>query len=171
MLRAVASIVSILATSGPGLAPAGPSAPVDVVPVLTSTPFAAAPGRAVTHTVTLSGTGSGAVPGVRVTFTGDDPVPAVRVTGTVHPGTPPGTLVQNLVTVTPSVPDADPANNSVSNAYLVAGTASAPVMTASPAARTRRAARPPWAVAVAVLVLAGLLAGTVLLLRTRRPRG
>jgi hypothetical protein len=209
MRRAAASIVSILATSGLGFAPAGPSAPVDVVPVLTSTPFAAAPGRAVAHTVTLSGTGSGTVPGVRVTFTttvaldgataspsrgtcpvvtaltvvcelgdvtftGDDPVPAVRVTGTVHPGTPPGTLVQNLVTVAPSVPDADPANNSVSNAYLVAGMATAPVVSASPAAVTRRGTRPPWALAVmvlAALVLAGLLAGAVLLLRTRRARG
>src|SRR5438477_12899722 len=50
------------------LVPAAPP-PVDVVPVLTSTPFAAAPGRPVSHTVTLSGTGTGVVTGVTVTFT------------------------------------------------------------------------------------------------------
>jgi hypothetical protein len=179
-----------------------PSSAVDVVPVLTSTPFAAAPGRAVSHTVTLSGTGTGTVPGVRVTFTttvaldgvtaspsrgtcpvvtaltvvcelGDvtvpmaGPAPAVTVTGTVRPGTPPGTLVQNLVTVTSSVPDADPNNNGASNAYLVAGAATAsPRPTTAAGTAARPAGRVP--LAVAALALAGLMAGAILLWRRRR---
>jgi hypothetical protein len=42
---------------------------LDVAPVLTSTPFASPPGQRVTHTITLSGTGTGALTAVRVTFT------------------------------------------------------------------------------------------------------
>jgi Domain of unknown function DUF11 len=42
---------------------------VDVVPVLTSTPFAAAPGRTVTHSIALQASGAGTLTAVRVTFT------------------------------------------------------------------------------------------------------
>ncbi|MEH0820778.1 MULTISPECIES: hypothetical protein [unclassified Micromonospora] len=44
-----------------------PSPPVDAAPVLASTPFGALPGQQVTHTVTLSG--SGTLTTTRVTFT------------------------------------------------------------------------------------------------------
>ena len=46
-----------------------PRAGVDLVPELTSAPFGATGGQSVTHTIRLSGTGSGNVTGVRVTFT------------------------------------------------------------------------------------------------------
>jgi hypothetical protein len=176
------------------LVPATPS-PVDLVPVLTSTPFAAAPGRPVSHTVTLSGTGTGVVPGVTVTFTttvgldgatatasrgtcrvvtaqkvtcdlGDvtfpGDAPTVTITGTVHPGTAPGTIVQNLVAVTAS--DADPGNNATSNAYLVAGPSTTPSPAPVGIPRRKPASRLPILVA-ALAVLAG---GTLLLLRIRR---
>jgi hypothetical protein len=45
-----------------------PSGALDVVPVLTSTPFGATSGQQVTHTITLSAAGTGTVPAVRVTF-------------------------------------------------------------------------------------------------------
>jgi LPXTG-motif cell wall-anchored protein len=45
------------------------TAALDLAPVLTSTPFAAAPGQQVTHTLTLSAAGTGALSSVRVTFT------------------------------------------------------------------------------------------------------
>jgi len=191
---AVAALVSLVGVVG--LVPAAPSA-VDVVPVLTSTPFAAAPGRPVSHAITLSGTGSGVVPGVTVTFTttvgldgatatasrgrcptvtaqkvvcelGDVTFPGeavtVTVTGTVHPGTAPGTLVQNLVAVTAS--DADPGDNAASNAYLVAGpsTSASTVPASAPRPPRKPASRLPI-VAAAVAVLAG---GALLLLRIRR---
>jgi LPXTG-motif cell wall-anchored protein len=197
--RPVVGVLTALA----GWAPIGaPPSPVDVVPVLTSTPFAAAPGRPVSHTVTLSGTGTGVVPGVKVTFTttvgidgvtasasrgacpvvtaltvvcelgdvtfpGDGAAVTVTVTGTVHPGTAPGTLVQNLVTV--SAPDADPGDNAVSNAYLVAGASTAATRPATAAARPPAkgtGGRTPL-VAVAVGV-AALAAGAVLLWWRRR---
>ncbi len=46
-----------------------------------------------------------------VSFPGEGAAPTVTVTGTLHPGTAPGTLVQNLVTVTSAAPDADPTNS------------------------------------------------------------
>src|SRR5262245_6542070 len=173
------------------LVPAAPS-PVDVVPVLTSTPFAAAPGRPVSHSVRLSATGG--VPAVTVTFTttvgldgvtatasrGACPVvtaqkvvcdlgdvnlpgdaPAVTVTGTVHPGTAPGTLVQNLVTVTAA--DTDPGNNAVSNAYLVAGPSTSPSTAPVGAPARKPASRLP----IVVVVLVVLAGGGLLLLRIR----
>jgi len=179
-----------------------PSSSVDVVPVLTSVPFAAAPGRPVSHTVTLSGTGTGLVPAIKVTFTttvgldgvaattsrgacpvvtaltvvcelGDLTFPGdgatVTVTGTVRPGAAPGTLVQNLVTVTPLAPDADPGNDAVSNAYLVPGASTAATHPASPPARTpapRPASRLP--LVAAALGLAALAAAALLLWRRRR---
>src|SRR5689334_6158501 len=54
---------------------ATPSPSVDAVPVLTSSPFGAAPGQPVTHTITLSdpgaaaGAGAAALTSVRITFT------------------------------------------------------------------------------------------------------
>jgi Domain of unknown function DUF11 len=46
-----------------------PPAGVDLVPELTSAPFGATGGQSVTHTIRLSGTGTGNITGVRVTFT------------------------------------------------------------------------------------------------------
>ena len=192
MIGAAVSALLILAPAAP---PAAPST-VDVVPALTSTSFAAAPGRPVSHAITLSGTGTGVVPGVTVTFTttvsldgvtatasrgtcptvtaqkvvcelGDVPFPGdpvtATVTGTIHPGTQPGTLVQNLVAVTAS--DADPGNNAASNAYLVAGPSTSPQVV--PAGRAPR--RPPNRLPV-IAAVAGLaiLGGALLLLRIRR---
>lgn len=172
---------------------------VDVVPVLTSTPFGAAPGRPVSHSITLAGTGTGVVSGVTVTFTttvgldgvtatasrGSCPVTTARkvvceladvaypgaavtvtVTGTVHPATPPGTLVQNLVTVT--APDADPGDNVASNAYLVAGASTG--ATGVPVGPPSRAPASRVPVAAAVLGLAALATGVGLwwVLRNRR---
>jgi len=168
--------------------PARAPAPV-AVPVLTSTPFAAAPGQRVTHTIGLSGSAAGTVAAVRVTFTTtvdldgvavtakpgtcpvvtprrvvcdlgdldfanpDAPAPTVTVTGTVHPGQSPGTLVQNLVTVTSGTTD-----NVVSNAYLVPGSTvpspAAPAPAAGPRGRT-----PSGPVILLVALGAVLLAG------------
>lgn len=51
----------------PGLAPT-PSSPVNVMPVLTSIPFGAGPGQRVSHTITLSSSGTGTAAAVRVTY-------------------------------------------------------------------------------------------------------
>ncbi len=66
LLRVVPIIGVVTALAGPAVA-ASASPDVGVSPVLTSTPFGAAAGQPVTHTVTLSGTG--AATAVRVTFT------------------------------------------------------------------------------------------------------
>jgi uncharacterized protein DUF11 len=172
---------------------------VDVVPALTSTPFGAAPGRPVSHTITLSGTGTGVVPGVTVTLAmtvgldgptatasrGSCPVVTaqkvvcelgdltypdapvkVTVTGTVHPGTPAGTLVQNLVTVT--APDADRGNNAVSNAYLVAGPSTGPTMVPVGPRPRGPTNRVPVAAAGAGLAVLGAAALLLWVLRIRR---
>jgi hypothetical protein len=194
-LVAVALPLVAVALAGP-VALEPPAGAVDAVPVLTSTPFAAAPGQPVTHTVALSGTGTGTLAAVRLTFTttvgldsvvatpstgtcpivtaltvvcdlGDqafpnDAAPKVTITGTVHPGTSPGTLVQNLVTLTAGGPDADPSNNVVSNAYLVGGAGGAPAGAAAsppglaPTPSGRAAVKPGGARVAAPL--AGLLA-------------
>ncbi|HEX6499294.1 MAG TPA: hypothetical protein VF054_09725 [Micromonosporaceae bacterium] len=65
-LPVAVSLAGVVALGVPLL---NPSPPVSVVPVLTSQPFGAAPGRRVTHTITLSGGGTGTAPAVRVTFT------------------------------------------------------------------------------------------------------
>ena len=192
MWQAITAAALVLA-----LSPAAP-APV-AVPVLTSTPFAAAPGQAVTHTVTLTGSAAGTVTGVRVTYTTtvnldgvavaarpgkcpvvtarrvvcdlgdldltdpDTPAPTVTITGTVHPGTSPGTLVQNLVTVTSSGTD-----NVVSNAYLVPGSAVPSAAAPVPAARPRGTPAGPLILlaALVAVVLAG--SGFVMWRRVRR---
>jgi hypothetical protein len=181
---------------------------------LTSAPFAAAPGRLVKHTITLSATGTGSVTAVRVTFTttvgldgvkasaspggcptvtaltvvcdlgnldfsaADAAAPTVTITGTVHSGTAPGTLVQNLVDVTSQRRGADPTNHAVSNAYLVAGASAAPVgaSTSGPSVASRpsgRAARtPPKPAPVLVALLAfGVVAAASLIIAWRRRRG
>lgn len=66
--RAVSLVGVAVALAGPVAAPA-PSGGVDLVPVLTSAPFGATGGQAVTHTILVQGTGTGNVTGVRVTFT------------------------------------------------------------------------------------------------------
>jgi hypothetical protein len=203
LLRVVmVGVVAVLA--GPVVA-GSPSPVVNVLPVLTSTPFGASPRQPVTHTVTLSGTG--VVPAVRVTFTtsvgldevkataspGGCPVvtalrvvcefgdvsftdgaaPTMTITGTVHSGTAPGTLVQNLVSVT-SAGAADQANDVVSNAYLVAALGPSPTVDPSPAASTPVASPEPGhanplpavgaVLALGCLAMAGLIFG-------RRRRG
>ena len=65
--RAVSLVAVAAALAGPVAAPAPGG--VDLVPVLTSTPFGATGGQSVTHTIVVSGTGTGSVTGVRVTFT------------------------------------------------------------------------------------------------------
>jgi hypothetical protein len=68
LLSRAAGLVGVAAAlAGPVAAPAPGG--VDLVPVLTSTPFGATGGQPVTHTIQVSGTGSGSVTGVRVTFT------------------------------------------------------------------------------------------------------
>jgi hypothetical protein len=62
----VVGVVVGLAGAVPAQAPAGG---VDLVPALTSAPFGAVGGQSVTHTILVSGSGTGSVPGVRVTFT------------------------------------------------------------------------------------------------------
>jgi hypothetical protein len=66
--RAVSLVGVAVVLSGPVAAHAAPGG-VDLVPVLTSAPFGAVGGQPVTHTIVVSGTGTGNVTGVRVTFT------------------------------------------------------------------------------------------------------
>jgi hypothetical protein len=66
--RAVCFVGVAVALAGP-VAPQAPAGGGDLVPALTSTPFGAVGGQSVTHTILVSGTGAGTVPGVRVTFT------------------------------------------------------------------------------------------------------
>jgi hypothetical protein len=62
-------IVSVaVALAGPVFAPT-PSGVVDLVPVLTSTPFGAVSGQLVTHTILVTGTATGSLTAVRLTFT------------------------------------------------------------------------------------------------------
>jgi hypothetical protein len=207
LLRVVPIVGVVAALAGSAVA-GSPSPPAGVSPVLASTPFGAVPGRQVTHTVTLSGTG--VVAAVRVTFTttvgldgvtaaasnGACPVvtalrvvcdfsgvdlssgtaPTMTISGTVHPGTAPGTLVQNVVTVGSPGGDGDRATDVVSNAYLVAaGNASppaAPTGGADPSHRTAdayHAQTNPLPTVGAALALVGLAVGG-LLLRLRRRR-
>jgi hypothetical protein len=68
LLSRAAGLVGVAAVlAGPVAAPAPGG--VDLVPVLTSTPFGATGGQAVTHTIQVSGTGTGNVASVKVTFT------------------------------------------------------------------------------------------------------
>jgi hypothetical protein len=66
--RAVSLVGVAVALAGPVAAQA-PAGDGDLVPVLTSAPFGAIGGQPVTHTVVVSGTGTGSVTGVRVSFT------------------------------------------------------------------------------------------------------
>lgn len=66
--------VVAIATALTGVVMATPAPPAGAVPVLTSSPFGAAPGQPVTHTITLSDPGTGAaaltsLTSVRITFT------------------------------------------------------------------------------------------------------
>jgi hypothetical protein len=63
------SLVGVaVALAAPGV-PLAPAEGVDLVPVLTSTPFGATGGQSVTHTVVVSANGTGSATAVRVTFT------------------------------------------------------------------------------------------------------
>jgi hypothetical protein len=70
LLSRAVRIVSVVAVAlaGPVFAPT-PSGVVDLVPVLTSTPFGAAGGQLVTHTILVTGTATGSLTAVRLTFT------------------------------------------------------------------------------------------------------
>src|SRR5690349_5915786 len=159
--RAVSAIGIAIALAAPG--------GVDLVPELTSAPFGAVGGQSVTHTILVSGTGTGSVTGVRVTFTTtvdlekaaatstqghcsiadartvvcdlgtvNRPAPPAKVTisGTIAPGSGPGTLIQNLVSV--AAADTDASNNQASNAYLIPGTSAKPAAAPPPAASPRQ---------------------------------
>lgn len=208
VLLPVVPIISLVtALAGPAVA-GSPSPTVSVSPVLTSTPFGAAAGQPVTHTVTLSGTG--AATAVRVTFTttvdldgvtatpsqGGCPVvttvrvvcefgavdlsrgaatPTMTISGTVHPGTAPGTLVQNVVAISAPGHDGDPANDVVSNAYLVAaGTTASPPAKAGgtdaprPPRNPNHAQASPLSTVGAGMVLFGLAMSGLILWRRRR---
>ena len=101
--------------------------------------------------------------------------PTVTVRGVLMPGAAPGSLVQNVVALTTMHPDADPADNVVSNAYLLPGAASAGA-TARPPASARPASAaagsrhtgPP--VLVALISAALVAAAGVLLWRRLRRR-
>jgi hypothetical protein len=102
----------------------------------------------------------------------DAATPKVTITGTVHAGTAPGTLVQNLVNVTSGMPDVS--NNIANNAYLVPGGTPAHVRAsasnaASPADRAARLVNP-VPVLAAVLVLAGLAVARLLFVWRRHRR-
>jgi hypothetical protein len=84
--RAVATVGASVVLTGPATAAVAAPA-LDVVPALTSTPFATRPGQSVTHTVALSSTGAGALTSVRVTFT--TTVALDNVTASAAPGTCP----------------------------------------------------------------------------------
>jgi hypothetical protein len=66
--RAVSLVGVAVALAGPFTAQA-PADGVDLVPALTSAPFGAVGGQSVTHTILVSGNGTGTMAGVRVTFT------------------------------------------------------------------------------------------------------
>jgi hypothetical protein len=103
-----------------------------------------------------------------VDLSGAAAVPSMTITGTVHPGTAPGALVQNLVSVTSAGRAGDPARDVVSNAYLVGA------VDASRAPATTSGANPPRGHASALPAVGALLAvgclamaGLVLLRRRR----
>jgi hypothetical protein len=66
--RAVRIVSVAVALAGPVFAPT-PSGVVDLVPVLTSTPFGAVSGQLVTHTILVTGIATGSLTAVRLTFT------------------------------------------------------------------------------------------------------
>jgi hypothetical protein len=104
--------------------------------------------------------------------------PKVTIAGTLHPSAAAGTLVQNLVNVTAGVPDADPADNVASNAYLVGGANAAPSGSPEPSLTpgrplSSRVARRgvhivPILAVLAVATLAAALAAAGLIVRRRR---
>lgn len=203
--RAVSVVGVVVGLAGvvPAQAPAGG---VDLVPALTSAPFGAVGGQAVTHTILVSGSGTGSVPEVRVAFTttvgldgaaastsqgrcsiadkltvvcelgavdfptADTAPPKVTVTGTVAPGSAPGTVVQNLVTVASEPADSNASNNSTSNAYLIPGPSGSPASRPPAGSSSGDAGRDVGylaPVAAGVLVF-GVLAGVLVLRRRRR---
>jgi hypothetical protein len=100
-------------------------------------------------------------------------VPKVTITGTVNSGAAPGTLVQNLVNVTSSATDSNPANNVASNAYLVAGASAAPIGgSSSTPARASSGTTPARGInpipVAAVLALAALAMIVLIVVRRRR---
>lgn len=168
---------------------------VDLVPELTSAPFGAVGGQSVTHTVVVSGAGTGNVTAVRVTFTTTADLDHASATSTQgHCSTGPRTVVCDLGTVNlPTAPakvtitgtieagigpgflvqnlvsvtstDVDPTNNQASNAYLIPGTSETPAAAPAPAGSPQR---PSYLVPVAagVLVAGGL--ASIILVRRRR---
>jgi hypothetical protein len=170
---------------------------MNLVPVLTSTPFGAVGGQPVTHTITVGGTGTGSLTAVQVTFTttvdmdgvtatasqGTCPLviarrvrcelgtvnlpgaePKVTITGTVRRGTVPGTLVQNVASVSAETAS----DNEVSNAYLVPG-ANVPTPESSASGRQPAPAGGRlWLALAGATVAVGLAVAGLYLLRRRR---
>ncbi|MCI4066001.1 hypothetical protein MRQ36_27010 [Micromonospora sp. R77] len=97
--------------------------------------------------------------------------PRITVTGLVRPGSPPGTLVRNRVTVT-SVETTAGSALVASNAYLLPGATTAPadppLASSAAATRTSPTGRSGWLPAGAAVVLGGALGAIALLARRRR---
>jgi hypothetical protein len=98
----------------------------------------------------------------------DPALPKVTVAGAVQRGTVPGTLVQNLASVTAEA-DADRSDNEVSNAYLVPG-AAAPTPESSASGRPPARAGPGLGPALVGASVAAVLAVAGLYLLRRRRR-
>ncbi|MGI5186364.1 hypothetical protein ACQEVZ_60015 [Dactylosporangium sp. CA-152071] len=196
-------LVSVAVTLAGPVAALPPPSGVDLVPVLTSTPFGAVGGQSVTHTILVSATGTGNATGVRLTFSttvgldgvavsasqghcsvvdtaavvcelgvvdfpnADAAPPKVTITGTVKPGIPRGTLVQNLVKVASEPPDADVSNNAATNAYLIPGLGGSPTSRPDVARSSDRAGRRPGYLvpATAAVLALGALASFILFRR------
>jgi hypothetical protein len=100
--------------------------------------------------------------------------PTVTIAGTVHPATVPGTLVQNVVSISSAGRDGDPAKDVVSNAYLVAAPDASRVPASTSGANPPSGQSPHRAqvnrlpAVGAVLVLVGLTVSGVLVRRRRR---
>ena len=189
--ESVAAPVAVMAAAM-GVVLSSPASPaVDAVPVLASAPFGALPGQRVTHTVTLSG--SGTLAGARLTFT--TTVDLDDVAARAEPGrcaVSPRTVVCDLgdirlgsgsvaprVTITgrvrPGAPPGTLVRNRVSIASAQTTTSSAPnasnayLLPGTPTApvpslyESQAAIRPPGRSNRVSTVAAGVVAGVVVI--------
>lgn len=99
------------------------------------------------------------------------PAPQITITGRMGPGTPPGTLIRNRVSVASAQSTATGAAIA-SNAYLLPGSAptAQPRQESQAATRVQPPARSRWVTAVAAVVVAGAVAAAALLTRRRLRR-
>jgi hypothetical protein len=102
---------------------------------------------------------------------GPEAAPRITISGLVRPGSPPGTVVRNRVTVT-SVESAASGALVASNAYLLPGSTATPtdppLESSATASEASSPGRSGWLPAVAAVVVAGALAAAALLTRRRR---